>query len=203
MSSSYRKIFWGFLLVLIEIHIIAIDLLPDPIGYYFIFSGISKIVEDYQFGKNAKNLSMFIIFISVPTVFLQQTTSLNQFGQITAFSIWPMYMIVLGILKLILVFYVFQLLMKIVNNLGAESLIRRASNTFKIYMSVMFVLTIFQSFTMNLSNDLLIALSVVFVVLSLIMEISFLLLIRKIGKVIGDHPEDNLNAETTTLDNNL
>lgn len=182
MNSSYRKIFWGFLFVLIELHIIALDLLLDPIGYYLIFSGISKLVDDYQSGQKAKTLSILLIVVSIPTVFIQQTTSLNQFGQITDFSIWPIYMIVLGILKLILVFYVFQLLLKVSHQLGDESLIRRTRNTFKVYMSVMLILTLFQSFTMNLTSDLLTPLSVIFVVVSLIMEISFLLLIRKFGK---------------------
>ena len=75
----FKKLFWGFLFVFLEIHII-IDILPDPIGYFMIFSGLIlllKNIPDSKPGKHAMRWAQALIILSIPSVFLSQN-EINQ-----------------------------------------------------------------------------------------------------------------------------
>ncbi|MCK6255618.1 hypothetical protein LCY76_03135 [Fictibacillus sp. KIGAM418] len=186
MRESFHKLFWGFLLILIEIHIIAIDILPDPIGYYMVFSGLSLLKLKSPAILKAKYLALGLVFISIPTVFIQQNSvNGSTSGHIFDLSLWPIYTQVIGIIKLILVFYVFQILLDIAMKKGDQQLYATARYRFISYMAVMLIFNITLPFTMNIVGDLVTAYTVAFLLLSLLVEVMFLLLLRKYGKVLA------------------
>ncbi|MCM3651395.1 hypothetical protein [Metabacillus litoralis] len=123
MNQAFNRIFWGYLFVLIEIHIIVIDILADPVGYYLIFSGITMLLKNFPIAHKARKLSFALIFISIPSVFIQQNAGINQLEQLSFLSGWSLYMIVLDLVKLILVFYIFQLIMTIVHKHADDGLL--------------------------------------------------------------------------------
>ncbi|UZJ78446.1 hypothetical protein [Fictibacillus sp. KU28468] len=186
MRESFHKLFWGFLLILIEIHIIAIDILPDPVGYYLIVSGLGLITINNKALKKAKYLALGLVFISIPTVFIQKNVTGNTSGQLFDLSLWPIYTQVIGMLKLILVFYVFQILLDAAMKKGDQQLYASARYRFVSYMAVMLILNITLPFTMNIIGDLMTAYTVVFLLLSLLVEVMFLLLLRKYRKVFSN-----------------
>lgn len=183
MSEAFSKIFWGYILVLFEIHIFVIDILPEPIGYYLIFSGISMLLNDFPICSKAKNMALSLTFISIPTVFIQQNAGADPLGQIPFLSGWSLYLTVLGVLKLILVFYIFQLILAIVKEHGDFSLINRTTKTFYTYIIVMVLTMIAHSFTINFSTDQFMVVTIISLVLGFIMEIVFLVLLRKMRKI--------------------
>lgn len=179
MSEAFKKIFWGYLVVLIEIHFLVIDIFPDPLGYYLIFSGISMLLKYFPIGYKAKNMALVLIFISIPTVFIEQNAGADQLGQIPFLSGWPLYMTVFGVLKLILVFYIFQLMMVIVKKHGDSALLTHTTKTYYAYILVMVLTMIAHSFSINFSTDQYMVVTIISLVLGLIMEIVFLVLLRK------------------------
>lgn len=183
MSEAFKKIFWGYLVVLIEIHFLVIDIFPDPLGYYLIFSGISMLLNDFPIGSKAKNMALVLIFISIPTVFIEQNAGADQLGQIPFLSGWPLYMTVYGVLKLILVFYIFQLIMAIVREHGDFALTDRSTKTFYTYMIVMILTMIVHSFSINFSTDQFLVVTIISLVVGFIMEIVFLVLLRKMRQI--------------------
>lgn len=183
MSEAFGRIFWGYLLILIEIHIVIIDILPEPVGYYLIFSGISMLLNDFPIGSKAKNTALVLIFISIPTVFIEQNAGANQMGQLSFLTGWSLYMTVLGILKLILVFYIFQLIMAIVKEHGDFALNDRSTKTFRTYIIVMLLTMIFHSFSINFSMEQFLVVTIISIVVGFIMEIVFLVLLRKMRKI--------------------
>lgn len=183
MSEAFNKIFWGYLLILIEIHFLVIDIFPDLLGYYLIFSGISILLNDFPIGNKAKNIALALIFISIPTVFIEQNTGADQLGQLPFLSGWSIYVTVLGVLKLTLVFYIFQLIMAIVNKHGDFALINRTKKTFYTYILIMVLTMIAHSFSINFSTDQFIVVSIISLVLGFIMEIVLLVLLRKMRKI--------------------
>lgn len=183
MNEAFSKIFWGYLFVLFEIHIFVIDILPEPVGYYLIFSGVSMLLNDFPIGQKAKNIALALIFISIPTVFLQQNTGADQLVQLPFLSALSIYMTVLGVLKLILVFYIFQLIMAIVQHHGDDGLIARSKKTFNTYIIVMVLTIIVHSFSINFAMDQFMAVSIILIIVGFIMEIVFLVLLRKMRKI--------------------
>lgn len=183
MNQAFNRIFWGYLFVLIEIHIIVIDILADPVGYYLIFSGITMLLKNFPIAHKARKLSFALIFISIPSVFIQQNVGINQLEQLSFLSGWSLYMIVLDLVKLILVFYIFQLIMTIVHKHADDGLIRRSSRTFSIYIIVKLIATIANPFAINLSGDGLLWIVLITIIISFIMEIVFLILLWSLRKV--------------------
>lgn len=175
MNPAFKKIFWGFIFVLIEIHIF-IDFLPEPVGYFLIFSGASLLAEDFKMGHIAKNLSIVLLIFSIPSVFIQNNV------EFPIVSLWYIYFLMMQLGKIILVFYIFKLIMEFVKEHGDKRIIERSSKTFTIYLITMLTLQIMHSFLINFSNDAAVALTVFSIVVALIMEIVFLVLIRAVGK---------------------
>lgn len=185
MKSSFRKIFWGLLLILLEIHIVIIDILPDPLGYFLIFSGVSAL----EMEKNAsgdrnkvKTMALSLLFISIPTIFIQNTPN----EVVSPYSVWPMYMTGLGILKLVLVFYLLKFMAAIAQERGVVELAKRTENTGKVYITAMLIVTLIQSFLENLTEGWATGLAVLTIIISLIMEVALLILVHKFGKL---HPD--------------
>ena len=180
MAQAFNKIFWGYLIVLIEIHIIVIDVLAEPIGYYLIYSGIKTLLNEFQIGNKAKSLSLVLVFLSIPTVFISQNTGANGLIHQSIFSWWSLYLTVLSLVKLILVFFIFQLIMEVVHKYGNEGMIRRSKKTFTNYMIVTLFTLFLQPFLINFSADYVLVIGIFIIIISFIMEIIFLVLLRSI-----------------------
>ena len=183
MNQAFNRLFWGYLFVLFEIHIIVIDILADPVGYYLIFSGITMLLKDFPIAHKARKLSFALIFLSIPSIFIQQNVETNQLQPLSFLSGWSLYTTVLDLLNIILVFYLFQLIMAIVHQHADDGLIRRSSKTFSLYLIVKLIATIASPFAMNLSGDELLWIVLVTIFVSFIMEIAFLVLLWSFRKV--------------------
>lgn len=103
MRSGFKKLFIGFLFVFLKFHII-VDLLPDFIGYILIYNGIKQLATlSSQSYDKLKVLTIVLAVVSVPNFFLND--------QIIQQSEWlSYYPVLLSLLKVILVYYLFDLL---------------------------------------------------------------------------------------------
>lgn len=182
MKDSFSKIFWGFILVLVEFHFIAIDVLPDPVGYFFIYVGVHALAKNHAFGKKASYLALALVFISLPTIFIQNSQA-SEAGHSAPFDMLAIYMLAIAIIKIVLVFFVFKLMLSIGQERGDEALIKRTSSTFTIYIYVMLLSSFLQTFFININGDFLMGLMILMIVGSMIMEITFLVLLRKYWKL--------------------
>ena len=173
MRTALNLLFWGHFLVVLRIDI-GIDILPDPLGYFLIALGSYRLQKSYPLAKKAGALATAMIFISLPTVFVDV-------GKAVAFG-WSTYSIALLFLKLILVYFIFAILKSIVKDYDNEALIKRAHSVSTIYISLNLVLLAFLSFSMNVSGDFWNIISITLVVAVLIMEVIFLVLIRAVRR---------------------
>lgn len=185
MNINFKRMFWGFIFILLEIHLFVVDILPEPVGYYLIFSGITGVPPENRVGNKLKKLLIGLMVISIPTVFIQQNVNRNEFESFVGIPLWDVYSFFLEVLKLVLVFFVFRLIMEFVATIGDKFLVRRCSQTFKIYMTVMLTITLSHTFVMNLSSNVVLGYLFFTIPLGLIMEIMFLVLLWKLDKYKG------------------
>jgi hypothetical protein len=190
MKESFGKLFWGFFLVLIEIHLIVVDVLPDPLGYLFIYMGVHSLGKNMSASTKAEYLSLALLFLSIPTLFIQNQ-QLNEFAYGMTLNGWSIYLIIIGFLKLILVFYVLKVMVAIAQERGEVALFKRTNSVFRIYMIVMLISSLSHSFFMNMTNNFLVPFMIFMMISSLIMEITFLVLIRRFKKIEDAPPENN------------
>ncbi|MCG7343711.1 hypothetical protein MHZ92_06175 [Sporosarcina sp. ACRSL] len=175
MNKALRNIFWGYLFIFFDFYIIMIDVFMDPIGYYLIYLGCARIVGSYPIAKKALTVGMIGIFVSLPSAFVNLSDSELPFG-------WSLYASILSIFKLVIAFYLFFVLMGMAKSFGDEALFKRTQSTFKYFVTIHFAILVFMSFSMNVSGDGWIALSVILVIAGILMDILFLILIRAFSR---------------------
>ena len=188
---GFRQVFWGLILILIEIHIIAFDLLADPIGYYLIFTGVSVLNDHFGLASRARFISLALLLVSIPMVFIENG-AIQQMG---AFSGWNIYQNALEILNLVLVFFLFQLMLEVARVKGVSELPKRTMTTFKFYMGTMFLVLFSSTFAVNMTTDFLVPYELISVLLSLSMYIVFLLLVSEYSKLTDEYDWDRLDEK--------
>jgi len=68
-EGAFKKLFWGFLFILINFRIMGVDILPDFIGYGLFFMAFEDLGgNNYRF-TTAKNLSIVMIILSLFTIY--------------------------------------------------------------------------------------------------------------------------------------
>ena len=173
MKTALNLLFWGYFLVLLRFEIV-IDVLPDPLGYFLIALGSYRLHKSYPVANRAGNLATMMIFISLPTVFVDVGKAVD-FG-------WSTYAIALLFLKLMLVYFLFLILKCIAKDFGEKSLIERTNKVYTLYINLNLIMLAFTSFSMNLSVHFWDSVGFILMIVSLIMEIIFLVLIRTIRR---------------------
>lgn len=181
MARAFQKMFWGYLFIILEIHIIFIDILAEPVGYYLILSGVSALANEFPIGKKARFLSLALLVISIPTVIMQGEFNQALFGQpslITNWG-WVTYFSVLNLLNIILIFYLCKLLVEVANQHKKFDLGKSASNTLIAYVIIMLCVELYSSFSINLPQSISAGTIFIVVLASLLMHLFVLLLLHQ------------------------
>ncbi|MUV37761.1 hypothetical protein JNUCC1_01567 [Lentibacillus sp. JNUCC-1] len=191
MRTAYGRMFWGFILVLIDINI-PIDLLPDPIGFLLVCSGVSVLIEQFSGGRKVHITGIMLAIVSVPTVFIPQNTVTD------LITMWGIYYFALGVLKLVLVFYVFQLMIANARKLGDPQLVKSTTSAMRIYAVTFIAAHIAIPFTINTYGSALMTITTLSTGATLIVEIIFLYQLLKFRKLGGD--DGGVEAEACLKD---
>lgn len=67
MESGFRRIFWGLLFIFIKINIGTIDIFPDFLGAYFIYSGCNILKEREDSFNRTITVAKLLILLEVIT----------------------------------------------------------------------------------------------------------------------------------------
>ncbi|MFK4998462.1 hypothetical protein ACI2OX_17435 [Bacillus sp. N9] len=78
MPRVINRIFWGLMLVLLDIHIVFIDLLPDFIGYLLIASALGTLQPFSTKFSKAKGIAYALAFLSLPYLLVPQMNILKE-----------------------------------------------------------------------------------------------------------------------------
>jgi hypothetical protein len=179
LYEGFRKIFWGFILVFLEIHLMVIDILPDPIGYYLIFSGINLLNNYFGVSSKGKEVAFGLVVLSLPTLFIQNQAVEQMSGA-------AIYLSLIGIVNLVLAFYLFQLMVSIATKKDDDYLLKRTTTTFRVYMVLMLLFTLLESFFINMTQSVMSGFILFSAIVGLVMNILFLILLSKFSKLPDD-----------------
>lgn len=179
MRSSFTSMFWGILLVLIDIRI-GIDLLPDPVGYFLISYGVYILLEAFPIGKKAYVTGIALGFLSIPSIVIDQN-SLDDMTQP-----WGLYGFILHVFHLVLVFYLFQLMLAIAQTKQDDELIANTNSTMKFYLFTLLVFYISMPFAINFYGPWIDVYTLITTIAAFIVEIAFLVMLHRFRKLDDD-----------------
>ncbi|PYP84278.1 MAG: hypothetical protein DMF61_20505 [Blastocatellia bacterium AA13] len=68
MRLGFIKIFWGLLLVTLDIRINSLDLMPNFIGYILIAAGLTLLAPRHLWFRTARVIAIIMVFVSIPSL---------------------------------------------------------------------------------------------------------------------------------------
>lgn len=178
MRRGFKYIIIGFVLILLDIHII-LDILPDPIGYLTILVGIGNLEFKEASTHPSSIVAAILLFYSIPTIFLDGQFFTQQIG---ISEWWGIYSNVLSLLDILLVYFLFQLIKNVVMMLHSPELTLKTAQMYKWYMIIMLTVLFIQPFLINIDGQLAIGFMFLIVASALITQFTFLFFLRTIQK---------------------
>lgn len=175
LKPAFQQIFWGFLIVFIDIRFEYVDVIADPIGYFLIFNGLKLVSRHFLIREYARWTSLFMIFFSIPATFIDA----NRLNELPPMSGMNFYMFTLSISDLLLVSYILKLMLEIASYEGQVSLHHRIHTIFILYLTASISSLIIQPFIWGFATVFLIGISFATEIVAFVMHIIFLVQLWK------------------------
>jgi len=172
MNDTYKKIFGGFLLVMIDINIGSFDVLPDVIGYLMVLFGLRELyskTEEPSFGV----ARFFAIWMTLSAV-IEILTVTFKLIYMDAFISYIV-MIFGGLGSLLLVVCIYQGITDHMRMLDETALSHRFGNENKRYALIQGISLMVMSFSLNIPKDSSGAYMIGLLLISIVMHIRFLM----------------------------
>lgn len=179
--NPFHRIFGGLLLVLIDIHFGQIEVLADFIGYLMVLSALNGMDGNLKGMKGARSTALIISVLAIPLAFIGQPTGTTM-GVSISTDLITIYHQFTSVVHLVLSYFLFYVLMDWSRNEGNEDLRKRTRKLFRVYLATHIVYFALLPFSINIPENVTIPLFIVGLAALLILEISFLVLLRTYHK---------------------
>lgn len=145
LKINIHKIFWGLIIVMINIYIGQFDILADFIGYFLVASGLGKTAT---FTK-ARSAAILLGILSIPMLFQPHPAPFTELpaNNLTLFMLLSI--IGMGLLHFLLIYWMLQGMIKICNKLEATQLAKSAHARLIFYMIGTFLTLLALPFALN------------------------------------------------------
>ncbi|WP_202708819.1 hypothetical protein [Sporosalibacterium faouarense] len=175
---GFNKLFWGFLFMF-DFRFNGFDILPDFVGYIFIFIGLKTLMNKNQNFSTAKNLALPLIFLSILDIFQPQ----NNAGGVNI-TYGPPLMLVIGIavtvINLIMVYKICNGISELAQQQEKIELSKKAMTRWMLYLINNLIILL--GFVVP---GLVAILFIVIIIYSFVMYILMLLLMRESERELG------------------
>ncbi|MGM8215930.1 hypothetical protein ACLIA0_10200 [Bacillaceae bacterium W0354] len=178
MRRACILIIWGIIFTRVHIRLDVIDVLADPIGYLFIFYGLGHLIQHHHLVARARNIAIVLCIAHIPHVFIPFESL-----QIHISSMWIFYNFTVQLVDLILFFYIFKIIIAILQDYNENELATRGNKIFLYYMSIFLATSFFQALALNLTSDIVLGVTIFLIIIGIIIQlilIGYLMNIRHI-----------------------
>ena len=179
IPSSINKVFWGLILVLIDINIIIIDILPDIIGYFIVVSGLNQLLTYSSYFAKSRGFAICLALLSLVTIFQGPAIPLDEFSLSNMSLIVMVISTVVGILHLFMVYYVIHGLIVMADKEGFMLFAKSAKKRAFLYVIGTFASLATAPFFMNVEDSTGFYIIGLSAITAIIMEIIILVLLRQ------------------------
>lgn len=132
-AGGFRKLYWGFLFIMLDFKLQGVDILPDIIGYIFFAVGFSMLATNSINFKKAGNFNIPMIIISVFYIYERPVQNEGvQFGPFGLLGI-PITIGIL-VLSLLVVYYLFMGIKDMAQVQEQSNIYEEANNRWKQFL---------------------------------------------------------------------
>lgn len=69
VSEGFKKLYWGFLFIMLSFRLQGFDILPDVLGFFFLYGGLGILASESDFFQTAQKYTLPMIFLSILTIY--------------------------------------------------------------------------------------------------------------------------------------
>lgn len=167
-ETGLKRLFWGFLFILLNFKIGGFDIFPDIVGYLFLAFGLSALAENSYYFTKASKLNIPLMILSLFTIYERPvqagTASLGLLGWLSL----PL-AIVMFIINLMMVYNVFLGISDMASKHGQHELSMESDKMWRQYvgLQVAFLVTFVLIFIPPLAFIYLIGLFIAAIVITI------------------------------------
>lgn len=151
MRTALRRLGWGLVFPLVDVHFGYFDVFPDMIGYIMILIALGKIGGENVGFKQASLLAAVLLFLSLPQLIIKTSIDINQLT-IVPFGMHA-YVQGTALLHALLAYLIFRGLYTVAKPIASPELLNAIVSRRKLYMSVFSLQLIFYPFLFNLEES--------------------------------------------------
>ncbi|TYP74561.1 hypothetical protein [Paenibacillus methanolicus] len=151
LRSALRRLGWGLVFPLVDVHIVLVDALPDLIGYLLIVSALRRLGAGHEGVKAAIWLAVALALLSVAQLVFNASININQFA--TAPLAIHVYVQAAIILHGLLAYRIFQILYRIAGPIAPPPLKDAIVSRRNYYMAVFAAQLFFYPFLLNIDES--------------------------------------------------
>lgn len=136
-ENGFRKLYWGFLFVMIDFRIMGFDILPDTIGYILFALGFSILASNSIHFIKARNFNVVMIVLSLFSIYekpIQAGESWIHFGSLGFIGVFIGLIAI--ILELMVIYNLFMGIKDMCEEGGEIGLCTEANNRWNQYLQL-------------------------------------------------------------------
>jgi hypothetical protein len=182
--SGYNRLFWGYIFVIFNFNIGALNIFPDFIGYIIILTGLNILSEQNRHYEKGKIPAGLLIFLSLMGLFKLDALTLE-----SGIVAWNLAFMLAGsiqsIINMYLVYCICKGIYEVAAERGMEELKSSVKWTFKWFFSAEVFLVFYTPFSLNLSKQTQEFMVIIFIV-NLFVLIALAALLRRSRNQLGE-----------------
>ncbi|MBS4209566.1 hypothetical protein [Bacillus sp. FJAT-50079] len=175
MPKVINRIFWGLMLVLLDINIVFIDLLPDFIGYLLIASALGELQPFSKAFLKAKVTAFLLAILAIPYLLVPQINILEEIQPSLGIMLTNT---IYHLLHIVFIFYLLHGFIDLAKNRKLPWMEKKTNSRGTFYMIVSLASATAVNFIFNVADTTIYFLLITTSIATFIAEISLLVLIR-------------------------
>jgi len=181
VAKALNKIFWGSLLVFFNFHINHFDILPNFLGYLFIYLGLTGLMSYSEQFSKAKTYVLILAVVSIPLIYQFEVNITEQVRITTNTYILMAIYLVVAFVQLGFVYHFMRGLLEIAQKAPFRPLEKKTGTVLRFYIILTLATQIISLliFIPDALDLLLAPIILVIAIVSFVVEIVLLVLIRQ------------------------
>lgn len=152
-ESGYNKIFIGMLLIIFDINLGFINILPDFIGYIFIYAGLSILTPQNKFFEKGKMPALILVLLTIKSIIHYPNNNIL-LGKIHDVRLIPMIIeATVAVINLYLIYIISKGIYELCKERGLGEYEKSIESRFKFYFIVSVITIFYIPFSINLPSD--------------------------------------------------
>ncbi len=151
MKPAFANLFWGLLLVWLDIRLSTFDVLNDTVGYLLIAYGMHRVSKPIPLFRFGRWLAAFLAVLSIPTTFSEESISLFDEPFLLQGTWWEIWISgVLGEFALLLLIYALcEGPSRLAKSRGENGLFEHLRGSWYVYLFSVVPLMLLSPFLLN------------------------------------------------------